>query len=81
MYPTFQVIWRGFRASLGSTQARNIVRIHRANEKSVVILLPHAQQDLLVMIWYVHLLGTALKRAMASLAVPRLFIHNFRITS
>ena len=35
-----------------------IMRIHRANEESVVILLHHAQQDLLVMIWYVHHLGT-----------------------
>ena len=58
-----------------------MVRIHRANEELAVILLHHAQQDLLVMIWYVHLLETEPKRAMASLAVPRLFIYKFRITN
>lgn len=80
--PNFQ----GHLAGLSSQPGINagtgtIVRIHRANEESVVILLHHAQQDLLVMISYVHLLGTELKRAMASLAVPRLFKHNSRITN
>ena len=77
--------FRGHLAAISSQPGINagtgtIVRARRANEESVVILHHHAQQDPLVMIWYVHLPATELKRPIPSLAVPRLFIHNFRIT-
>ena len=65
MFPIFRVRLAGI-----SSQPRvnagtgTIAGARRANEESVVIHLHHAQQDLSVMIWYVHLLATELKRPM-----------------
>lgn len=61
--------FRGHLAAISSPPGINpgtpyAARARRANEESIVILLHHAQQDLLVMIWYVHLPATELKRPM-----------------
>lgn len=65
MFAIFRVRLAGISSQPGiNAGTGTITGARRANEESIVILLHHAQQDLSVMIWYVHLLATELKRPM-----------------